>query len=118
MMYNILNIKGVKVLSYKRRNSTTISNTIDDTSANNSLLTYCNWSYASQYHINESTLVSILTSFNTKYIPFYLRIFNETPLNILNIFIKLHNINMQQIKNIHDKLNNRSGLRVKELLVA
>ena len=106
------------MLSYRRRNSTIITNDVNITNVNRSLITYCNWSYASQYHIDESTLVNILTSFNTKYIPFYLRIFNETPLDILTSFIESHDISMQQIKNLHDKLNHRNGLRVKELLVA
>ncbi|MEA2018634.1 MAG: hypothetical protein U9N59_09310 [Campylobacterota bacterium] len=106
------------MLSYRRRSSTAIASDVNITDVNRFLITYCNWSYASQYHIDESTLVNILTSFNTQYIPFYLRIFNETPLNILTSFIESHNISMQQIQNLHDKLNHRSGLRVKELLVA
>ncbi|MEA2050726.1 MAG: hypothetical protein U9O56_08360 [Campylobacterota bacterium] len=106
------------MLSYRRRNSTAIVSDANITNVSKSLITYCNWSYASKYHIDESTLVNILTSFNTQYIPFYLRIFNETPLDILTSFIESHNISMQQIQNLHDKLNHRSGLRVKELLVA
>jgi len=67
------------MLAYRRRNSTTIVNKVQISSTNNSLITYCNWSYASRYHITETTLINILTSFQTRYIPFYLRIFNETP---------------------------------------
>jgi len=32
--------------------------------------------------------------------------------------MKSHNISTQQIQNIHNRLNNRTGLRIKELLVA
>jgi len=106
------------MLKYRRKNSTTIVKEVSITSSNNSLITYCNWSYASQYHIDENTLVNILNTFNSQYVPFYLRIFNEAPAEILIRFIESHNINMHQIQIIHNQLNNRDGLRVKELLVA
>ena len=106
------------MLAYRRRNSTTIVQNISNTSTNNSLITYCNWSYASQYHIDENRLVSILNLFDINYVPFYLRIFNETPLDILIEFAESHNISIQQIKTIHNQLNHRDGLRVRELLIA
>ena len=105
------------MLAYRRRSS---SYTIKSVTATNdiTLLTYCNWSYDLKYHIDEYTIVNMLRSFNNKYIPFYLRIFNETPKKVLINFVHTHNIDIKIIKNLHKLLQNREGLRVKEFRVA
>jgi len=66
------------MLQYRRRNN--INSSKQQNKSNSTpLLTYCNWSYAPNYHIDLDTLKEILHSFNQEYIPYYLRIFNETP---------------------------------------
>jgi len=78
-----------------------------------SMLTYCNWSYSSEYHIDLSTLKNVLRSFNEDYIPFYLRIFNETPKQVVKDFLEHYNILNSSLQNISTKLRD-DGFRVKD----
>jgi len=102
------------MLQYRRRNSKTtlITQDLGEPSAL-SMLTYCNWSYSPKYHIDLDTLKSILRSFNKEYIPFYLRIFNETPKQVVKEFLEHYNILNSSLQNISKKLKD-DGFRVKD----
>ena len=53
------------MLQYRRRNSIAISTPQHPNEpVTTPLLTYCNWSYSSDYHIDLDTLKNILHSFN------------------------------------------------------
>ena len=101
------------MLQYKRRNST--NNTIHQSSYNSTtLLTYCNWSYAPDYHIDLDTLKNILNLFNEEYIPYYLRIFNETPYRIVEAFLEQYGISKKSLEVIYYKLL-KNGFKVKNV---
>jgi hypothetical protein len=78
------------------------------------LLTYCNWSYAPEHHIDLDTLQMILRSFNREYIPFYLRIFNETPSKVLDEFLEQYLIPRNSLQTIYRALKD-DGFRIKAL---
>ena len=99
------------MLQYKRRGST--NNTIHQNDYNSTpLLTYCNWSYAPEYHIDLTTLQNILRSFNDEYIPFYLRIFNETPNKVVKAFLEQYEISKKSLEGIYQNLL-YNGMQVK-----
>ena len=102
------------MLQYRRRNSTStlIAQDFSEPSAL-SILTYCNWSYSPEYHIDLDTLKNILRSFNEEYIPFYLRILNETPKQVVDDFLEQHKILNSSLQNISTQLKN-NGFRVKD----
>jgi len=93
------------MLQYKRRNSIEKS-TLEQSNKPlvTPLLTYCNWSYSSEYHINLETLKNILHSFNHEYIPFYLRIFNETPIRVVEAFLEKYQISKSSLEVISNSL--------------
>jgi hypothetical protein len=93
------------MLQYKRRNSIEKS-TLQQSNEPlvTPLLTYCNWSYSSEYHIDLETLKNILHSFNNEYIPFYLRIFNETPIKVVKAFLEQYEISKSSLEAISKSL--------------
>jgi len=103
------------MLQYKRRNSIEKS-TLQQSNKPmvTPLLTYCNWSYSSEYHIDLNTLQNILHSFNHKYIPFYLRIFNETPNQVVKLFLEQYRISKSSLESISQSLE-ADGFKVKAL---
>ena len=103
------------MLQYKRRNSIEKS-TLQQSNKPlvTPLLTYCNWSYSSEYHINLETLKNILHSFNSEYIPFYLRIFNETPSRVIEAFLEQYQISKSSLQAIANSLES-NGFKVKPL---
>jgi len=103
------------MLQYKRRNS--IEKSVPQQSNKSMitpLLTYCNWSYSSEYHIDLNTLKNILHSFNKEYIPFYLRIFNETPSRVVETFLEQYHISKGSLQSISQSLE-VNGFKVKAL---
>lgn len=103
------------MLQYKRRNSTKVSTSKKiNIAPSTPLLTYCNWSYTSDYHIDLNTLKSILNSFNQEYIPFYLRIFNETPSRVVESFLEQYQISKSSLESISQSLE-ENGFKVKVL---
>ena len=103
------------MLQYKRRNSTKVSTSKQiNNPISTPLLTYCNWSYSSDYHIDLNTLKSILNSFNREYIPFYLRIFNETPSRVVEAFLEQYQISKSSLQSISQSLE-ENGFKVKAL---
>jgi hypothetical protein len=103
------------MLQYKRRNS--IEKSTPQQSSKpivTPLLIYCNWSYSSDYHIDLNTLTNILHSFNHEYIPFYLRIFNETPSRVVETFLEQYQISKTSLQSISQSLE-ADGFKVKAL---
>jgi hypothetical protein len=106
--------KGELMLQYRRRDSTTISIPQPNKSNATPLLTYCNWSYAPDYHIDLETLKNILYTFDNKYIPYYLRIFNETPSKVLESFLEQYEISKNTLETIYSSLLD-NGFKVKNV---
>jgi hypothetical protein len=103
------------MLQYKRRNSIEKSTPEPSNEPKIApLLTYCNWSYSSDYHIDLNTLKNILHSFNQEYIPFYLRIFNETPRRVVEAFLEQYQISKSSLESISQSLE-ADGFKVKAL---
>ena len=102
------------MLQYRRRNTANVStvNFLEESAT--PLLTYCNWSYAPDYHIDLTTLQNILRSFNQEYIPYYLRIFNETPYKVVEAFLEQYEISKNSLKIIYQNLLDNE-LRIKVL---
>ena len=99
------------MLQYRRRN--TIEPQTEQKNSNATpLLSYCNWSYSSDYHIDIDTLKNILYSFNHEYIPYYLRIFNETPRQVVESFLEQYKISKSSLDSIYNKLLD-NGFKVK-----
>ena len=103
------------MLQYRRRNAIEKSTLAQSNkSMETPLLTYCNWSYSSEYHIDLETLKNILHSFNSEYIPFYLRIFNETPIRVVEAFLEQYQISKSSLEIIVNSLE-IDGFKVKGL---
>ncbi len=103
------------MLQYKRRNSTKVSTSKQvNNPTSTPLLTYCNWSYASEYHIDLNSLKNILYSFNREYIPFYLRIFNETPSRVVESFLEQYQISKSSLESISQSLE-ENGFKVRKI---
>ena len=103
------------MLQYNRRNKTTSSISQQESkSTSTPLLTYCNWSYAPNYHLDLDTLQNILRSFNQEYIPYYLRIFNETPDQVLKAFLVQYTISKSSLETIYQNLKD-SGVQVRNV---
>jgi len=94
------------MLQYRRRNSTTLLQPRTTTPVH-LLLTYCNWSYHIDSHIDIQTLINMLTQFQDKYIRFYLRMINETPSGLIYSFIQQENLNPNTLSHIYHVLDNR-----------
>lgn len=88
------------MLQYRRRNRKT------------TLVTQDFGESSAEFHIDLDTLQHILRSFNEKYIPFYLRIFNETPTKTVEEFLKKYKIPNSSFLNISIQLRD-NGFRVK-----
>jgi len=102
------------MLHYRRRNETKVSTISYVEESPTPLLTYCNWSYAPDYHIDLRTLQNILRSFNEEYIPYYLRIFNETPSQVLQAFLEQYKISKSSLESISNNLLD-SGFKIKNV---
>ena len=102
------------MLQYRRRDSKVklTQENFENPSAM-AMLTYCNWSYSPKSHIDLETLKNILQSFNREYIPFYLRILNETPKELVENFLEQYNILRTSLQGISKELR-ESGFRVKD----
>ena len=104
------------MLQYRRRNEREVSTASYVEESPTPLLTYCNWSYAPDYHINLTTLQNILRSFNQEYIPYYLRIFNETPSQVVEAFLEQYEISKNSLESIYSSLLD-NGFKVKNVNV-
>ena len=97
------------------RNAATKSNRSIVSSPTNAFLSRCNWSYPRENHINVNQAVEMLRNYDSNYMPFYIRIFNELPKAVLESFIQEHNIAMSQINTLYLTLRNNTHRRLKAL---
>lgn len=104
------------MLAYRRRGSSeSITHAIVNSNNNTKFLGYCNWSYSKNYHINENEAITMFNSFNSLYIPYYVRIFNEMPRSVLYDFTQRNNISATKINIINKTLIERTTYRIKEI---
>lgn len=104
------------MLTYRRRGSSESTTHINVNSNKNiKFLGYCNWSYTKNHHININEAINMLNSFNSIYIPYYIRIFNEMPRDVLYDFIKRNNISYSSIEAVHRNLIERTSFRIKAI---
>ena len=102
------------MLQYRRRGSKAkLTQKSFENPSDIAILTYCNWSYSPKSHIDLETLKTILCSFHQEYIPFYLRILNETPKELVENFLEQYNILKTSLQSISKELRD-SGFRVKD----
>ena len=94
------------MLQYRRRNSNTVLQPRTTTPVH-LLLTYCNWSYSRDRHIDIRILKSMLTKFQDEYIRFYLRMINETPRGLIYSFIEQENLDLHILEEIYEVLVHR-----------
>lgn len=108
------------MLQYRRRFETVPRNTcsLDEVSLeteldDNPILTYCNWNYDRKYHLTSKELKSILKKFDRSKIPYYIKIFNETPVSTIQYFIDNNNLTDNDLKVIWSKVANLRGIRLR-----
>ena len=101
------------MLQYRRRNSDMPLLPRKNISRH-PLLTYCNWSHDRSRHISELTLKDMLSRFQDRYIPFYLRIINETPRRVVDSFIEQEHLDSHILEEIYQTLDNR-GFDLRDL---
>ncbi|WP_122893092.1 hypothetical protein [Arcobacter peruensis] len=104
------------MLTYRRRGSSESTTHITvNSNRNTKFLGYCNWSYTRNHHININEAIRMFRNFNSIYIPYYIRIFNEVPRSVLYDFTQRNNIKDSQIKKIYVNLIEKTSFRVKSL---
>ena len=79
---------------------------------NNPILTYCNWNYDRKYHLSSKKLKSIIKRFDTSKLPYYVRIFNETPIATIQYFIDSNNLSDDDLRAIWREVANIKGIRL------
>jgi len=94
------------MLQYRRRNSNTAMPSRMHTQSH-PLVTYCNWSYDRNNHIDTETLINLLSHFDKRYTHIYLRIINETPRSVVDSFIEIENLDSSVLRTIHHILRQR-----------
>lgn len=107
------------MLQYTRRSEimpTTLksnsSASYDEEIDNNPILTYCNWNHDRKHHLTSKKLKSIIKRFDVKKLPYYVRIFNETPINKIQYFIDKNHLSDDDLKNIWDKVSTIKGIKL------
>ena len=83
-------------------------------SDNNPILTYCNWNYEKIHHLTSKKLKSIIKKFDASKLPYYVRIFNETPASTIQYFIDKNHLSDNDLKNIWKKVSDIKGVRLQE----
>lgn len=79
---------------------------------NNPILTYCNWNYDRKYQLSLKKLKSIIKSFDTSKLPYYVRIFNETPIATIQYFIDTNNLSDDHLRDIWREVSKIKGIRL------
>ena len=87
------------------------SNT-DATLLEHPIIGYCNWSFDKKNHLSETQLVEALHRFSRRYVPYYVRLFNETPPLLLEDFVESHNISGNEIQNIYLNITRGSKRKI------
>jgi len=104
------------MLTYRRRGSSESTTHINvNSNKDTKFLGYCNWSYTKNHHIHINEAIQMFYTFNSIYIPYYIRIFNEMPKSVLYDFTQRNNIKDSQIIHIHRNLIEKTSFRVKSL---
>jgi hypothetical protein len=78
---------------------------------------YCNWSYSKNHQIAEEALVAGFQSYQRKMLPYYVRIFNETPIEVAVDFFTQKGITKKNIQYIFNKSLENSGIRLNDSLL-
>lgn len=65
------------------------------------VIAYCNWSFDKKHHISENELENALHRFDKKCIPYYVRLFDEAPADLLLDFTETHSITKKEMKLIY-----------------
>lgn len=78
---------------------------------------YCNWSYSKKHQIAEEVLVAGFQSYQRKMLPYYVRIFNETPIEVAVDFFTKKGIAKKNIQYIFNKSLENSGIRLNDSLL-
>lgn len=76
------------------------------------IIGYCNWSFDKKNHISETQLVDALHRFSRRYVPYYVRLFNETPPALLEDFVESHNISDSEIQRIYSNITRGSKRKI------
>jgi len=80
---------------------------------NDPILTYCNWSYKKNKQLTSKKLVSIIKRFDEKKLPYYVRIFNETPVSTIKYFLNNHDLSDNNLKIIWEETSKIKGVRLR-----
>ena len=80
---------------------------------NNPILTYCNWNYKKRHHLTSNKLKSIMKKFDVSKLPFYVRIFNETPVSTIQYFIDNNDLSDKELRDIWSKVSETRGIKLK-----
>lgn len=107
------------MLQYTRR-SENISRVVYSSNAisseieidNNPILTYCNWNYDRKYHLSLKKLKSIIKRFDSSKLPYYVRIFNETPITTIQYFIDSSSLADDDLRAIWREVSCIKGVRL------
>ena len=99
------------MLSYHGKNY----NYLNSTSACHPLVTYANYSFDKEHHINERRLKSILRRYTKKQSPVYRRLFNEVPVGLLKDFAKRNNISIALLENTYSHFRASTATNIKPL---
>ncbi|MEV9594033.1 hypothetical protein AB0W31_06400 [Aliarcobacter butzleri] len=102
------------MLVYRRRNSSS-SLPLNTEASDSTFLGYCNWSYSIEHHVTVYKAVTMLSRFDNSCVPYYIRIFNEMPSEVLYNFLKKHNISIDSIKKIRKQLLEKTTFQIKSM---
>lgn len=102
------------MLSYTRRGKASSNTKTIKSNPDTAFLGYCNWSYSEQYHINVNESINMFENFNSIYLPYYRRMFNEMPRSVLHSFMKRHNISNIKATKIYQTLIQRTTIKMKD----
>ena len=95
------------MLHYRRRNSTEPAPV--RRMSRHPLLTYINWSYDRNRHLDAQQLREILTKFDERYSHIYIRLFNEVPRDVVSSYLQQEGIDKNTLAEIHRTMH-RQGI--------
>lgn len=87
-------------------------NNTDVTLFEHPVIGYCNWSFDKRNHLSETQLVEALHRFSRRYVPYYVRLFNETPPALLEDFVESHHISESEIESIYLNITRGSKRKI------
>ena len=87
------------MLHYRRRNATEPAPV--RRMNRHPLLTYINWSYDRNRHLDDRQLREILTQFDERYAHIYMRLFNEVPREVVSSYLDQEGIDESILADIY-----------------